>query len=208
MFSLKRAAVFGMDARIAIVIFSILGAVGAYYTSDIINNAQNDSVVDQVVTLRQAAMQNIIDNDYDYTIDDVNLNGNLFGVYNAASGLKRGRNNNTYINQTNPTGTVGATLINTPNRVIEVVNDNMYSSDANTGASYKTTDCADTLTECFYWFRLNNVNEESFKLLDGYFDATTGGFADTTSTDEGIIVAPTIDTGNDSAVVLVKIGER
>lgn len=205
-----KGAIFGMDARIAIAIFSILGAIGTYYSADIIKEAQHNSVLNQIITLRQAAMQNIADNDYDYTLDDAVLNDNLFGVYadTSSADLGRGRNNYAYINQTNPSSTVGKTLINTPLRAIEVDNKFLYSSNTVTGASYKKTDCTNTLAECFYWFKINNATQDAFKILDEYYDATTGGFADVGSTNSGIIVAPTIDTGADTAVVLVKVGER
>lgn len=209
-YNLNKGAIFGVDARIAIMIFSILGVVGAYYSSDVISKAQEESLLSQVKTLRQAAMQNIIDNDNDYTLDNAVLNDNLFGIYvdSSSADLGRGRNNFAYINQTNPSATVGKTLISTPARVIEVDNKNLYSSNAATGVSFNLTDCADTLDNCYYWFKLDNMNEESFKLLDTYFDATAGTFADTPSVEEGVIVAPVIDTGNDIATVLVKVGER
>jgi hypothetical protein len=204
----KRAAVFGMDARIAIIVFSILGVVGAYYAEDVISKAQEDSVVEQVVTLRQAVKQNLADNDYDYTIDDTNLNSNPFGIKAVTSNLGRGRNNHSYINASNTGTSSTETVINTPARVIKVTTNNLYASVAATGASAGTIDCVNTSATCYYWFRLLEVDEKSFKLLDEYYDATTGGFADTASTNAGIIVAPTIDAGNDTATVLVKIGER
>lgn len=210
MINFKKGAVFGADARIAIVIFSILGAMGAYYTGDIISKTQSESVIEQVKTLRQAAKQNIADNGYDYTLADTVLNDNLFGIYEGSSSadLGRGRNNYAYINQTNPSATVGITLINTSERIIEVVNNNMFSSDASTGASSKTTDCADTLDKCYYWFKMNNVDAASFKTLDTYYDGSAGLFTDTPSIEEGIVVAPSVNIGSDTAVVLIKIGER
>ena len=204
----KRAAVFGMDARIAIIVFSILGVVGAYYAEDVISTAQEKSLVEQVVVLRQAVMQNLADNDYDYTLDDSVLNSNPFGVKDPKSGLDRGRNNYSYVNVANTSNSKGEATINTPERIIIVTTDNLYASTGANGASYAPTDCVNTSATCYYWFRLINVGNNGFKQLDKYFDGTTGGFTDSTSAGSGIIVARDVNVGTDTSVVLVKVGER
>jgi type II secretory pathway pseudopilin PulG len=205
---LNKGGMFGLDARIALAVFSILGLLGSYYSLNYMDDAYNKNVVEQIKTLRQAVMQNLADNGYDYTIDDTNLNSNVFGIKTNTTNLNRGNNNYSYVNNSNTDSTGTKILIDTAYRVLEVTTNNIYSSDLATGEDYKTTDCAATLVNCFYWFKIDNATQEAFEILDKYYDATTGTFADTASVETGIIVAPTIDSANNTAVVLVKIGER
>lgn len=205
----SKGAIFGMDARIAIVIFSILGLVGAYYTSNKIEEAQTKSVVEQVSVLRNAAMQNIVDNGFDYKLYSSAANSNIFGVYdNASNDLVRGKNNRAYIKSSDPKSESGVTYIQTPVRNIEVDNLNLHTSTVASASSTSTNDCVNTSLDCFYWIKLSSVNEDSFKLLEEHFDGSTTGFDDASAKTTGIIVAPNVDTVNDSATVFVRIGSR
>lgn len=205
----QKGAVFGMDARIALVVFSILSVVGAYYTVDRVSKAQENSVVDQVKVLRDAAKQNIADNGFDYKLYSTASNSNIFGLsLNASNDLNRGKNNYAYIKTSDSKSTDGQIYIQTPIRNIIVDSSNLHTSTTKDAASTNTSDCSNTLKNCYYFIKLDEVDEESYKLLEAEFDGDTVGFSDTTAKTTGFIVAPSTDSVNDEAIVYVYIGER
>jgi len=204
----KRGAIFGMDARIAIFVFSIIGMVATYYSYDRITEGQQVSLVNQVDTLRNAALQNIADNGFDYLISGTTTaNNNIFGQSNGAN-LGRGRNNYAYVNNVNASSSNGEFYIATPNRNIEVDFNYLYASIANNGVSYSYNDCINTSSTCHYWIKFLNVNDESYKLIEEYYDGTSTSFGDATARSTGIVIGQSVNVPTDTAVMLVKVGER
>lgn len=202
-YNTKRGAVFGIDARIALIVFSILGLTSAYFAKNIIGLEQEKIFIKQMQDLRTAVKQNLADNGYNFTVDGTNLNGNILGLEHMTSSvnLPEGRNNNSYISMLNIDN-----RIKLPWNVIEVDMNNLYSSvtidPANDNNSTKT-DCANTAKNCYYFIKILNVDDKTFKLIEETFDGPTTGLDDTTARTTGLIVASGI-----GSVMFMRVGRR
>lgn len=204
----KKGAMFGIDARIALAIFAMVSVLGAYNSFYKIGKAQDASLVTQVNILRDAARQNIADNGLDYNISGANLNDNIFGIYDSSGsgGLNMGKNNQSYIKQIDASPTDGTGFIQTADSTINY--DNKYLYSTTDFSTFATTDCVNTSATCYYFIKFMNVDEDSFSLLNEYFDAdtTTTYSSAIANLTEGLVVAHNIVT--DIADVYVKVGER
>lgn len=197
----NRAAAFGIDARITIIIMAILAGLSFYIAQNVIHQYQEQSFVDQVDTLRNAARQNIIDNGLDFAIDAINANDNLFGVSDVdPATLISGRNKYSYITEPDFASIAETGIISTPSAKISVNLKNLFTSTAETGVSALTTDCANTSATCYYWIELSNVLDENYALLENYYD---GDVSESDAETTGIVVIP-----GQVGRILIKVGER
>lgn len=202
----KKGMLFGIDARITLAVITIISAIGYYFAKDKILEFQQQNFVEQVVTLREAAKQNIIDNGGDFSIGATNLNDNLFGLADEnPNSLTVGRNKHAYITEPNYAAAANQITISTPTGNINIDAKNLYASTAANGTSSAITDCTETSSTCFYWIKLTNVPKEYYTLIEEHYD---GLITNVDATTTGIIVAPnqTIDTftGN----IMVNVGRR
>ncbi|MCP4355536.1 MAG: hypothetical protein GY793_07875 [Proteobacteria bacterium] len=203
----KKGLIFGLDARITLIIIAVVSGIGFQLTKTKIKDVAEYTFVEQIVTLRKAALQNIADNGFDFSVGAINLNDNLFGIKRNATttNLKLNKNNYQYINSPDTQSTSGKIVISGATGTIDVNTDNLFASVNEDGLTSATTDCANTSSTCFYWFRLTNVPEEYYVLLEEHFDGSTSEADAFTS---GIVVIPGQDLTTFTGDVLINLGER
>jgi type II secretory pathway pseudopilin PulG len=202
----QSAVMFGLDARIAIVIMGILGAIVSYYGSDKINDAQDTAILQQINSVRTAFLATMADNggiSLSSDITSINADGLNSGAVDS-TGLYKGKQNYSYIQS--PTFGASNSQIQTPLGNIDVM-PSVYSSDVSTGAVEKTADCPVANSQCYYWLRLDNVPNEYYPLIEDYYDQTPVAVADVTN--EGITGLVVIFDKNSHSVDLgLSIGRR
>jgi hypothetical protein len=202
----KKGAIFGMDARIALVIFSVLGLTSAFFAKDVISGKQEETFISQIKTIRDAVKQNIADNGYDFTVDGTKTLSNILGVknsseYTGTNYYAEGRNNQAYVSMQNIDS-----KLKLPWNIVTVDMNNLYAStnkDPANNAGVSTTDCVNTSRDCFYFVKFSNVDEQTFKLIEAEYDGDTTGFADATAKTTGHIVVNS--TTND---LYMRVGRR
>lgn len=202
----KKAILFGIDARITLTVIAVISAIGYFFAKDTVKNTQKESFIQQIITLRTAAKQNIADNGWDFSIGSTNLNDNLFGIADEnPNNLTLGRNKYAYVTESNYASATNEIAIMSPKGNIIVNAKNLFSSLSNNGTNSSITDCANTSASCFYWFKMTNVPKDFYEIIEEHFDGDST-LANATTT--GIVVAPNQTLNSFTGTVFIKIGER
>lgn len=205
---LQKGAMFGIDARIALIIFAILGAIAAYYGGNKINKAQITSIIKQIESVRLAFIASATDNGSRSFATDptANINDDGFNTNSVATSndLRKGKQNYNYLQ--NIKSATNDVVIQSALGDI-TIDSAIYSSSTSDASSAVTTDCDETFTQCYYWLKISNLASEYYPYIEEYFD---GDFIpaspSVTEHSNGKVILSSIT--DDYAVVYISIGRR
>lgn len=197
----KKAAMFGLDARITIFVMGVIAAITFYLGKNIIQEYQNKNIIEQVEVLRNMALQHIIDNGISVSVDS----NNLFGVSDIDNAIiPISRNKNSYITEPDFAASANNGVISTPLGNININLKNLVSSVAFSGESYSSSDCPNTSKTCYYWLELKNVPKKYYLLLNKYYDQEDSS----AYRNSEIVAIPGQDLNTYTGNVLINVGER
>ena len=163
-FKTTRAAMFGLDARIALAIFGALSVISGAALYSAIQQATVVYLTSQLNEVSKAIEEFMLD-----TGQDLSINSTSFFYGDLVDD-----NSGTILNWNGPYISIPGTLSGTDSRLY--LNEQRYGNlilrtlPSNIGGSTATSPCSSL--PCYYWIQLNGVPNELVKTVDRYIDGT------------------------------------
>ena len=162
---MKKAAMFGLDARIALAIFGALSVISGAALYSAIQQAKTVSIVAELNEAAKAIEAYMLDTGLDLVLDSTNYyyadlvdntaaRSGWNGPYIAIPGELKGTGNRLYLDHPS----YGNLLF----RALE----------SNIGGANYSHPTACTTAPCYYWIQLNGLEHETVKNIDLYIDGS------------------------------------